>query len=101
MFKDLKPDNILIQSLDLQEAINVQLTDFGSAEFSGPAGLIDLACCTPGYRAPEMSPGNTFSFPVGGSDLGYIMHEWQISHDDVTPHSTSLYALLMSPKEVY
>ncbi|ELP84151.1 protein kinase, putative, partial [Entamoeba invadens IP1] len=74
LHRDIKPDNILIFSLDINEKVNAKLTDFGSARnvnmmmtnmtFTNGIG-------TPIYMAPEVlnkehykKPADVFSFAI-------------------------------------
>ncbi|XP_065187975.1 uncharacterized protein LOC135818515 [Sycon ciliatum] len=52
-FRDMKPHNILIRSLDISTERVAVLTDFGISQWCGPAGLSKLTG-TAGYRPPEM-----------------------------------------------
>ncbi|ELP84796.1 serine/threonine protein kinase HT1, putative [Entamoeba invadens IP1] len=74
LHRDIKPDNILVFSLNLNEKVNAKLTDFGSAKnvnmmmtnmtFTNGIG-------TPKYMAPEVlnkehykKPADLFSFAI-------------------------------------
>ena len=41
--RDLKPANILIFSYNLHDPVNAKITDFGTANFSSPHGMIKEA----------------------------------------------------------
>lgn len=53
IFRDLKAANVLVWSLDLNDAINVKVTDYGIATFAAPTGLKGFEG-TKGFQAPEM-----------------------------------------------
>jgi leucine-rich repeat kinase 1 len=53
IYRDLKPDNVLVWSLSLDTAINVKLSDYGISRFASPAGLKGEELGTPGFMAPE------------------------------------------------
>jgi serine/threonine protein kinase len=53
IYRDLKPQNILVMSYEERHDINIKLTDFGTAAFRFNEGLVDLVG-TVGYHAPEM-----------------------------------------------
>ena len=53
IYRDLKPDNVLVWSLDEAADVNVKLADFGTARLSTATGLMQIQG-TDGYQAPEM-----------------------------------------------
>ncbi|XP_065826189.1 leucine-rich repeat serine/threonine-protein kinase 1-like isoform X2 [Oscarella lobularis] len=53
IYRDLKPHNVLVWSLDLQSGVRVKLADYGIARFSSAAGLKQMTG-TEAYMAPEM-----------------------------------------------
>jgi len=53
IYRDLKPENVLVWSLDEKDDLHVKLIDFGTANFATSTGLISYAG-TPGIHAPEM-----------------------------------------------
>lgn len=55
IFCDLKSDNILVWSLDVKEAINIKLSDYGISRQSFHEGALGVEG-TPGYQAPEIRP---------------------------------------------
>lgn len=63
IYRDLKPDNILVFSLDESDTIHVKLTDFGIARWAPPFGLRSSEG-TPGYRAPEIINNAPYSYAV-------------------------------------
>ena len=60
IYRDMKSSNILLFSLDPHSPVNVKLTDFGTANFLSPSGMI-YTTGTPSFMAPEM-------LGVGSSD---------------------------------
>ncbi len=57
IFCDLKSDNILVWSLELEESVNVKLSDYGISRqsFHEGAGVEG----TPGYQAPRSGPASS------------------------------------------
>lgn len=53
IYRDLKPQNVLVMSYKEESDINIKLTDFGTAAFQFNEGLHELVG-SPGYHAPEM-----------------------------------------------
>uniref|UniRef100_A0A672LW85 non-specific serine/threonine protein kinase n=1 Tax=Sinocyclocheilus grahami TaxID=75366 RepID=A0A672LW85_SINGR len=56
IFCDLKSDNILVWSLELEDSVNVKLSDYGISRQSFHEGALGVEG-TPGYQAPEIRPG--------------------------------------------
>lgn len=52
--RDIKPDNILINSIEDNSEYEIRLADFGFAAFTPVDECITHKCGTPGYVAPEM-----------------------------------------------
>lgn len=52
VYRDLKSDNVLVWSLDVDEPVNVKLADYGISRFANPGGVKGEEG-TPGYLAPE------------------------------------------------
>ena len=52
VYRDLKSDNVLIWSLDLDDPVNAKLADYGISRFANPGGVKGEEG-TPGYLAPE------------------------------------------------
>lgn len=53
IYRDLKPENVLVMSYEEQDDVNVKLTDFGTAMFQFSEGLFSVEG-SPGNHAPEM-----------------------------------------------
>ena len=53
IYRDLKPENVLVWSLEEKDDLHVKLIDFGTANFATSTGLVSVAG-TPGIHAPEM-----------------------------------------------
>lgn len=53
IYRDLKPENVLVWSLEEHSDLHVKLIDFGTANFATSTGLISLSG-SPGNHAPEM-----------------------------------------------
>lgn len=53
IYRDLKPENVLVWSLNESDDLHVKLIDFGTANFATSTGLVCVAG-TPGIHAPEM-----------------------------------------------
>ncbi|XP_033759236.1 leucine-rich repeat serine/threonine-protein kinase 2-like isoform X1 [Pecten maximus] len=83
VYRDMKPDNVLIYSLDLNCSINAKVSDYGIARFATLDGLLAQEG-TPAYRAPEVIRGEPYSFTA-----------------DVFSYGITLYALLTSGRHPF
>ncbi|XP_021358112.1 leucine-rich repeat serine/threonine-protein kinase 2-like [Mizuhopecten yessoensis] len=83
VYRDMKPDNVLIYSLDLNSPINAKVSDYGIARFATLDGLLAQEG-TPAYRAPEVIRGESYSFTA-----------------DVFSYGITLYALLTSGRHPF
>ncbi|XP_067017125.1 leucine-rich repeat serine/threonine-protein kinase 1-like isoform X3 [Acropora muricata] len=70
IYRDLKPDNVLVWSLDENSLLNVKISDYGISCFATPQGVAGEEG-TPGYQAPEIRTGvgydekvDIFSFAI-------------------------------------
>ena len=54
VYRDLKPDNILLTSLSPTSPTIAKITDYGISTFASPSG-VPGATGTPGYSAPEVA----------------------------------------------
>ena len=71
IYCDLKTDNALVFSLDLNDPINIKLTDYGiSRQLIGPGGFGDAG--PPGFCAPEILKHDIFDNKVGKLTLLFL-----------------------------
>ncbi len=71
IFCDLKSDNILVWSLELEESVNVKLSDYGISRQSFHEGALGVEG-TPGYQAPEIRPGIVYDEKVRPDPMSLI-----------------------------
>ncbi|XP_076111293.1 leucine-rich repeat serine/threonine-protein kinase 2-like isoform X1 [Mytilus galloprovincialis] len=83
VYRDMKPDNVLIFSKDPKSLINAKISDYGISRFSMLDGLM-LQEGTLAYRAPEVIRGETYSFKA-----------------DVFSYGITLYSLLTNGKHPF
>uniref|UniRef100_A0A3P8VNF9 non-specific serine/threonine protein kinase n=1 Tax=Cynoglossus semilaevis TaxID=244447 RepID=A0A3P8VNF9_CYNSE len=74
IFCDLKSDNILVWSLQIQEAVNIKLSDYGISRQSFREGALGVEG-TPGYQAPEIRPGIVYDEKVDMFSYGMVLYE--------------------------
>ncbi|XP_072321953.1 leucine-rich repeat serine/threonine-protein kinase 1 [Eucyclogobius newberryi] len=74
IFCDLKSDNILVWSLEVQEPVNVKLSDYGISRQSFREGALGVEG-TPGYQAPEIRPGIVYDEKVDMFSYGMVLYE--------------------------
>ncbi|GFN83513.1 leucine-rich repeat serine/threonine-protein kinase 1 [Plakobranchus ocellatus] len=74
IFRDLKPDNILVMNLDEDASVNVKLADYGISKFATLQGTSGL-CGTVGYMAPEVTEKQAYTHKVDIFSLGIVMGE--------------------------
>ncbi|KAL4130230.1 hypothetical protein PRIC2_006236 [Phytophthora ramorum] len=70
--RDLKPENLLYQSTD--ENAEIKIADFGLAKLIKGDSLMQTACGTPGYVAPEILEGRPYGAEVDLWSLGVIAY---------------------------
>ncbi|GFR59075.1 leucine-rich repeat serine/threonine-protein kinase 1 [Elysia marginata] len=88
IFRDLKPDNILLMSLEESAPINVKLSDYGISKFAtlqGTSGLYG----TVGYIAPEVLTKHAYTQKVDIFSLGIVMGEILTGIPPVAPDQPS------------
>ncbi|XP_060085692.1 leucine-rich repeat serine/threonine-protein kinase 2-like [Ylistrum balloti] len=73
LYRDMKPDNVLIYSLDLNAPINAKVSDYGIARFATLDGLLAQEG-TPAYRAPEVIRGEPYSFTADVFSYGITLY---------------------------
>ncbi|XP_038162764.1 leucine-rich repeat serine/threonine-protein kinase 1 isoform X2 [Cyprinodon tularosa] len=74
IFCDLKSDNMLVWSLELQDPINIKLSDYGISRQSFHEGALGVEG-TPGYQAPEVRPGIVYDEKVDMFSYGMVLYE--------------------------
>ncbi|XP_052458726.1 leucine-rich repeat serine/threonine-protein kinase 1 isoform X2 [Carassius gibelio] len=74
IFCDLKSDNILVWSLELDDSVNVKLSDYGISRQSFHEGALGVEG-TPGYQAPEIRPGIVYDEKVDMFSYGMVLYE--------------------------
>ena len=52
--RDIKPDNILVQSIEEKTDYQIRIADMGLAAFTPNDEILKHKCGTPGYVAPEI-----------------------------------------------
>ncbi|XP_044045411.1 leucine-rich repeat serine/threonine-protein kinase 1 isoform X2 [Siniperca chuatsi] len=74
IFCDLKSDNILVWSLEVQDPVNIKLSDYGISRQSFHEGALGVEG-TPGYQAPEIRPGIVYDEKVDMFSYGMVLYE--------------------------
>ncbi|XP_074480599.1 leucine-rich repeat serine/threonine-protein kinase 1 isoform X2 [Sebastes fasciatus] len=74
IFCDLKSDNILVWSLEVQDTINIKLSDYGISRQTFHEGALGVEG-TPGYQAPEIRPGIVYDEKVDMFSYGMVLYE--------------------------
>ncbi|KAM8973798.1 leucine-rich repeat serine/threonine-protein kinase 1 isoform 2-T2 [Pelodytes ibericus] len=74
IFCDLKSDNILVWSLNVRDAVNIKLSDYGISRLSFHEGALGVEG-TPGYQAPEIRPRVVYDEKVDMFSYGMVLYE--------------------------
>ncbi|XP_052100513.1 leucine-rich repeat serine/threonine-protein kinase 1-like isoform X2 [Mytilus californianus] len=74
IYRDLKSDNILVFSLELNSPVNVKLSDYGISRFCSSGGTVGLVG-TPGYQAPEIIEGQAYDEKVDIFSFSMVIYE--------------------------
>jgi len=69
--RDLKPTNLLLKSSESNE---IKIADFGLSKILGPDSMMQTACGTPIYVAPEVLKGDGYDKEVDLWSVGVIMY---------------------------
>lgn len=88
IFRDLKPDNILLMSLKESDSINVKLSDYGISKFASLQGTSGLFG-TVGYIAPEVLTKQAYTRKVDIFSLGIVMGEILTGIPPIAPDQPS------------
>lgn len=70
--RDIKLDNILINTIADKSDYDIRVADFGLAAFSPNDELLCHKCGSPGYVAPEVFKGKGYSYKVDIFSLGAV-----------------------------
>jgi calcium/calmodulin-dependent protein kinase I len=70
--RDLKPENLLLK--DNSVSAEVKLADFGLSKIVGQAVMMQTACGTPGYVAPEVLKAQGYGPEVDLWSIGVITY---------------------------
>lgn len=68
--RDIKPDNILIKSIENKTEYEIRVADMGLSIFTPNDELLFTKCGTPGYVAPEIFTLEGYSYKADIFSLG-------------------------------
>ncbi|KAK3595142.1 hypothetical protein CHS0354_028574 [Potamilus streckersoni] len=78
-YRDLKTDNILVTSRDLDSSVNVKLSDYGISKYCWSGGTMGMVG-TPGYQAPEVLDGLAYDEKVDIFSFAMVITEVLSGH---------------------
>ncbi|KAL3867461.1 hypothetical protein ACJMK2_044663 [Sinanodonta woodiana] len=78
-YRDLKTDNILVTSLQLDSNVNVKLSDYGISKYCWSGGTMGMVG-TPGYQAPEVLDGLAYDEKVDIFSFAMVISEVLSGH---------------------
>jgi len=70
--RDLKPENLLLKNAE--DDTSVKIADFGLSKILGPQKMMQTACGTPSYVAPEVLLATGYGPPVDMWSIGVITY---------------------------
>ncbi|XP_033111272.1 leucine-rich repeat serine/threonine-protein kinase 1-like [Anneissia japonica] len=73
IYCDLKTDNVLLWSLNVNDKINIKMTDYGISKVNIMQG-VRTSKGAPGFRAPEVERGMTFDQKVDIFSYGMVLY---------------------------
>ncbi|XP_070542862.1 leucine-rich repeat serine/threonine-protein kinase 1-like [Ptychodera flava] len=74
IYCDLKSDNVLVWSLDIDADINAKVSDYGISRVSSLQG-VKGSDGTPGFQAPEVRPGMTYNEKADIFSYAMLLYE--------------------------
>ncbi|KAK3096675.1 hypothetical protein FSP39_002282 [Pinctada imbricata] len=74
LYRDLKSDNVLVTSLELDAFVNIKLSDLGISKINTSGSAVGLVG-TPGYQAPEIIEGLAYDEKVDIFSFAMVIHE--------------------------
>lgn len=70
--RDIKLDNVLINTIEDKADYEIRVADFGLAEFNPKDEALFHKCGSPGYVAPEVFRGQGYSYHADIFSLGAV-----------------------------
>ena len=70
--RDIKLDNVLINTIEDKADYEIRVADFGLAEFNPKDEALFHKCGSPGYVAPEVFRGQGYSYNADIFSLGAV-----------------------------